>query len=102
MVGPNEEVIEMLEEIGTVENAAAIWMTVFAINARLWALGHRVYKVKDPAKILQDLAEQMFVRFGAIAIMRSLWSWNGWWRIAWVIRGFMPMWISILGWSIAS
>ncbi|MCH8547148.1 MAG: citrate synthase, partial [Cryomorphaceae bacterium] len=63
--GANEEVIEMLEEIGTVENAAPYLDDCIRHKRKIMGFGHRVYKVKDPrAKILQDLAEQLFDRFG--------------------------------------
>ncbi len=63
--GANEEVIEMLEEIGAVENAAPYLDDCIRQKRKIMGFGHRVYKVKDPrAKILQDLAEQMFDRFG--------------------------------------
>ncbi|USR89660.1 citrate synthase [Phormidium yuhuli AB48] len=63
--GANEEVIEMLEEIGAVENAAAYLDNCIRQKRKIMGFGHRVYKVKDPrANILQDLAEQMFDRFG--------------------------------------
>jgi len=63
--GANEDVLEMLEEIGTVE-AVEPWLDQ-AIKARkkIMGFGHREYKVKDPrAVILQKLAEDLFLRFG--------------------------------------
>ncbi|MGV0025642.1 citrate synthase [Phormidesmis priestleyi] len=63
--GASEEVIEMLEEIGSVENVRPYLDTLLERKARIMGFGHRVYKVKDPrATILQQLAEQLFEKFG--------------------------------------
>ncbi|MBE9076709.1 citrate synthase [Romeria aff. gracilis LEGE 07310] len=63
--GANEEVIAMLEEIGSVENVRPYVEDCVQRKARIMGFGHRVYKVKDPrAQILQGLAEQLFAKFG--------------------------------------
>lgn len=63
--GANEEVIEMLEEIGSVENVRPYLEGLLEKKAKIMGFGHRVYKVKDPrATILQKLAEQLFEKFG--------------------------------------
>ncbi|NJN57586.1 MAG: citrate synthase [Leptolyngbyaceae cyanobacterium SL_5_9] len=63
--GANEEVITMLEEIGSVENVRPYLDNCLQRKAKIMGFGHRVYKVKDPrAIILQDLAEQLFEKFG--------------------------------------
>jgi len=63
--GANEEVIEMLEQIGSVENVRAFVEKSVANKDKIMGFGHRVYKVKDPrATILQGLAEQLFDHFG--------------------------------------
>lgn len=63
--GANEEVIEMLETIGSVENVAAFVDDCIANKHKIMGFGHRVYKVKDPrATILQELAEQLFDKLG--------------------------------------
>lgn len=63
--GANEEVITMLEEIGTVDNVRPYVDNCIANKSRIMGFGHRVYKVKDPrATILQALAEQLFEKFG--------------------------------------
>lgn len=63
--GANEEVIQMLQEIGSVENVRPFLEDRIARKAKLMGFGHRVYKVKDPrAVILQKLAEQLFEKFG--------------------------------------
>jgi len=63
--GANEEVIEMLQEIGSVENVRPYVERCIAEKSKIMGFGHRVYKVKDPrATILQGLAEQLFEKFG--------------------------------------
>ena len=63
--GANEEVIAMLEEIGSVENVRPYLEERIQRKAKIMGFGHRVYKVKDPrATILQSLAEKLFDKFG--------------------------------------
>jgi citrate synthase len=63
--GANEEVITMLEEIGTVDNVRPYLDECLTRKTKIMGFGHRVYKVKDPrATILQELAEQLFEKFG--------------------------------------
>lgn len=63
--GANEEVITMLQEIGSVENVEPYVDQLMARKAKIMGFGHRVYKVKDPrAIILQNLAEKLFDKFG--------------------------------------
>ncbi len=63
--GANEEVIEMLEQIGTVENVRSYIEGCITRKQKIMGFGHRVYKVKDPrATILQTLVEQLFEREG--------------------------------------
>lgn len=63
--GANEEVIDMLQQIGSVENVRPFVDRCIATKAKIMGFGHRVYKVKDPrATILQGLAEQLFEKFG--------------------------------------
>jgi citrate synthase len=63
--GANEEVIQMLEEIGSIEKVRPYIEDCIQRKAKIMGFGHRVYKVKDPrATILQDLAEQLFAKFG--------------------------------------
>src|SRR5215470_13322400 len=59
--GANEEVLDMLEEIGTIENVRAWLENAVATKKKIMGFGHRVYKVKDPrATVLQELAENVF------------------------------------------
>lgn len=63
--GASEEVIEMLDAIGSVENVRPYLDDRLQRKERIMGFGHRVYKVKDPrAIILQGLAEQLFEKFG--------------------------------------
>jgi citrate synthase len=63
--GANEEVLTMLEEIGSVENVRPYVENLIANKQKIMGFGHRVYKVKDPrATILQELAEQLFEKTG--------------------------------------
>lgn len=64
--GANEEVLEMLEEIGSVANVSAYVEDCMTHKRKIMGFGHRVYKVKDPrATILQGLVEQLFDKFGS-------------------------------------
>src|SRR5207245_6302129 len=59
--GANEEVLDMLEEVGSVANARPWLETAVAEKKKIMGMGHRVYKVKDPrATVLQELAEHVF------------------------------------------
>ncbi|AOX04579.1 citrate synthase [Moorena producens PAL-8-15-08-1] len=63
--GANEEVITMLETIGSVENVHPYLEERLQRKEKIMGCGHRVYKVKDPrATILQNLAEQLFKESG--------------------------------------
>jgi citrate synthase len=63
--GASEEVIGMLEQIGSVENVEPFLEKRLEQKAKIMGFGHRVYKVKDPrATILQQLAEQLFEKYG--------------------------------------
>ena len=63
--GANEEVLVMLEDIGTVGNVRPYVENLIANKQKIMGFGHRVYKVKDPrARILQGLAEQLFDETG--------------------------------------
>ena len=59
--GANEEVLDMLDEIGSLENVRPWLEEAVARKKKIMGLGHRVYKVKDPrATVLQELAEHVF------------------------------------------
>ena len=59
--GANEEVLKMLDEIGTMDKIPAFIEEVKAGKGKLMGFGHRVYKNYDPrAKIIKRAAEQVF------------------------------------------
>ncbi len=59
--GANEEVLKMLDEIGSKENVPAYVKKVKEGHGKLMGFGHRVYKNYDPrAKIIKWTAEQVF------------------------------------------
>ncbi len=63
--GANEDVLAMLEEIGSPEKAGVYLDKAIANKLKVMGFGHREYRVKDPrASILQELAEELFARFG--------------------------------------
>ncbi|WP_026102649.1 citrate synthase [Pleurocapsa sp. PCC 7319] len=63
--GANEEVLVMLEDIGTVGNVYPYVENLITNKQKIMGFGHRVYKVKDPrARILQGLAEELFDETG--------------------------------------
>ncbi len=63
--GANEEVLDMLDEIGSVENVRPWLESAVASKRKVMGFGHRVYKVKDPrATVLQELAEHVFAETG--------------------------------------
>jgi citrate synthase len=61
--GANEEVLEMLDQIGSLDKVQP-WLDAKRAadpKYRIMGFGHRVYKVKDPrASVLQELAEHVF------------------------------------------
>ncbi len=61
--GAAEEVVLMLEEIGSIENVRPYLEERLAAKQPVMGLGHRIYKVKDPrAIILQEVARQLAQR----------------------------------------
>jgi citrate synthase len=61
--GANEEVLDMLDQIGSLDNVRP-WLEKNREKDpkyKIMGFGHRVYKVKDPrATVLQELAEHVF------------------------------------------
>ncbi len=58
--GANEEVLKMLDEIGSPENVDAWFTDRMAKKAKIPGFGHRVYKTYDPrARILGPLAKSL-------------------------------------------
>ena len=63
--GANEDVLAMLEEIGSPDQAGAYLDQAIAAKRKVMGFGHREYRVKDPrAVILQSFVEEMFDQFG--------------------------------------
>ena len=59
--GANEEVLKMLEEIGTKEHVPAYIERVKAGHLKLMGFGHRIYKNYDPrARIIKWAADRVF------------------------------------------
>jgi citrate synthase len=59
--GANEQVLHMLDEIGTKDKVGEFVKGVKAGNGRLMGFGHRVYKNYDPrAKVIKKLADEVF------------------------------------------
>jgi citrate synthase len=59
--GANEEVLRMLDEIGSKDHVPAYIEGVKAGKGKLMGFGHRVYKNYDPrARIIKQAAEQVF------------------------------------------
>lgn len=58
--GANQKVIEMLDKIGSPENARAYIEKRLSEKKVIWGMGHREYKTKDPrARILQKLSSEL-------------------------------------------
>jgi citrate synthase len=63
--GANEEVLHMLDEIGSKENIPAYVKKIKDGKGRLMGFGHRVYKNYDPrARIIKWAADQVFAVTG--------------------------------------
>jgi citrate synthase len=63
--GANEEALNMLAEIGTVENIPAYVQGVKDRRYRLMGFGHRVYKNYDPrAKVMQQTCHEVLAEVG--------------------------------------
>ena len=59
--GANEAVINMLQEIGSIDRVPAFIQSVKEGKGRLMGFGHRVYKNYDPrARIIKRIAEEVF------------------------------------------
>jgi citrate synthase len=59
--GANEEVLKMLDEIGSKANIPAFIEQVKAGKGKLMGFGHRIYKNYDPrARIIKQAAEEVF------------------------------------------
>ena len=52
--GANERVLEMLDDIGTVDNVDRWIADAFRNKQKVMGMGHRVYRVKDPRAVIQE------------------------------------------------
>lgn len=71
--GANERVLEMLEEIGSLENVEGYFNAMVSRRERIMGFGHRVYKTYDPrAKLMRkwlcELNEGQRVKYLDIAL----------------------------------
>ena len=58
--GANQRVVEMLEEIGSVDNVVPFLEARLAAKEKIWGFGHRVYKTTDPrAAILKEMMVEL-------------------------------------------
>ena len=58
--GSNQRVMEMLEEIGSMDKVEAYIDSELAAGRRIMGFGHRIYKTYDPrARILKNIAEKL-------------------------------------------
>jgi len=63
--GANEEVLKMLDEIGTKDHVPAYIQQIKAGHGKLMGFGHRIYKNYDPrARIIKWAADQVFLTTG--------------------------------------
>ena len=63
--GANEDVIAMLEDIQTPDQAEKYLTNAITKKQKIMGFGHREYRVKDPrASLLQAFAEELFSKFG--------------------------------------
>lgn len=63
--GANEAVLQMLDEIGTIENVAPFMEKVKTKEAKLMGFGHRVYKNFDPrAKVMKETCDEVLGALG--------------------------------------
>lgn len=63
--GANEQVMRMLQRIGSVENAQPYILNALDQKARIMGFGHRVYRTEDPrASHLRAMSEELGKRTG--------------------------------------
>ncbi|MEE4164706.1 MAG: citrate/2-methylcitrate synthase [Desulfocapsaceae bacterium] len=68
--GANEEVITMLEEIGSPENARDWVLMKLSAKKKIPGFGHRVYRCEDPrARVLRMYAEKIGQKFQSLRML---------------------------------
>lgn len=71
--GANEEVVRMLDAVGTPEKAVAFVHAQLAAKRKISGFGHRVYKAEDPrATHLREMARQICDESGHETMFRTL------------------------------
>lgn len=71
--GANERVMELLDEIGSLDRVEEVVHAKLARHERIMGFGHRVYKVEDPrASILRDWARKVGEAKGDLRYYRLL------------------------------
>jgi citrate synthase len=64
--GANQKVLEMLQQIGSPDKVEKYVDTKLANKEKIWGMGHREYKTKDPrAKILEKLVNKLLDSHGS-------------------------------------
>lgn len=61
--GANQQVIKMLEEIGTPDRAEAYISAQLANKKKIWGFGHREYSTKDPRAIILEILMRKLVEY---------------------------------------
>jgi citrate synthase (EC 2.3.3.1) len=63
--GARKGVMDMLDEVGTIENAQVYVLDKLAKKEKIMGFGHRVYKTYDPrARIYKDIAKRLSIEKG--------------------------------------
>src|SRR5207237_7271198 len=71
--GANEQVMLMVEKIGSPDRAESFIKKALADKARIMGFGHRVYRVEDPrAKHLRRLASELGQQVGNTSYVQIL------------------------------
>jgi citrate synthase len=89
--GANEEVIEMLQSIGSIENVRPFVDRCIEQKAKIMGFGHRVYKVKDPGlRFYKNWRSNCSRSLGKTTITPLPWKWSRQYLKNLVIREFIP------------
>lgn len=63
--GANQGVMDMLEEVGTIDNVDAWFDNAMSSHKRIMGIGHRVYKTEDPrARVLRRASAELAAETG--------------------------------------
>ncbi len=61
--GANQQVVKMLEEIGSPDKAEAYIANQLANKRKIWGFGHREYSTKDPRAIILEILMRKLVEY---------------------------------------